>query len=390
MTRVIVAALTAFLLADGREPQQLSRSGYGAYEVSLAVSGNQRAAAWYDTRDGHPEIYLRILNAEGQVSGPERRVTSGTDFAYEPDIAAVRGNFAIAWYEKNPSTGRLHAKLGLVTGEGRMLWSKPLSTPDHDTRNPVVRIAGGEVFCAWLEGLPDQEPSVWAGWFDLSGQVRRAAQRLAAAGSTTWNLNAAVDDRGDVWVAFDAAAGTRADGLFLVRIGKTASDVRRISADDGSPSKYPDLAFSGSEPALTWFDERDGNQEVYLFIAPIDRLLQGVEADSEPRARRVTNTRGESIGAYVAWNHGKVGLAWSDNTDGQHEIYFERFDSGGESLGTAKRLTNNSTESLIPAIRPWRDGFAVAWNEYRPGPSGAHGPGGHSEIALSILPGLRK
>ena len=39
------------------------------------------------------------------------------------------------------------------------------------------------------------------------------------------------------------------------------------------------------------------------------------------RARRVTDTKGESIGAYVAWNHNRIGLAWCDNTPGQQEVY---------------------------------------------------------------------
>src|SRR5262249_12923219 len=154
---------------------------------------------------------------------------------------------------------------------------------------------------------------------------------------------------------FDATSGTRADELFLAHVSRTSSDVRRLTADDGKASKYPDIAFSGTRVALTWFDEKDGNQEVYLFVSPADDLVEGLEG----RATRITDTPGDSIGAYVAGNGDRVGLAWCDNSiRRQHEVYVAQFDAGGKNIGGTTRLTDNPSDSRIPAIRPWRDGFA--------------------------------
>lgn len=377
----VLATAAVLMAASTGQPHQISQSGRGAYEASLAVSGRQRAAAWYDTRDGHAEIYLRLLDSNGRAAGPERRITNGSDFAYEPDIAAVSGNFALAWYERNPATGRLRAKLGLVTKDGRTLWIKTLSAADRDGRNPVVRLAGGELFCAWLEAAAGQDPEIWGAWFDAAGRSLRTPRRIAPAGRTTWNLNAVVDNQGGAWVAFDATVATKADELFLARVGKVADEIKRLSADDGFPSKYPDIAFGGNAAALTWFDERDGNQEVYLAVSPVDKIADEVDG----RARRITNTPGESIGAYLAWNGRQIGLAWCDNTEGQHEVYVELFDSQGRPLRAAARLTHTLTESLIPAIRAWRGGFALVWNEFQPGPGGAHDPNGRSEVMFGFV-----
>jgi hypothetical protein len=339
MMRLFAGAAAVLLLASSQNddaPRQISKSGKGAYEASLTVSGKQLAAAWYDTRDGHPEIYFRILDASGRPDGPERRVTNGTDFAYEPDIAALDDAFAIAWYEKNPATSALRAKLTLVSREGRILWGTTLSSAGREGRNPVVRVVKGDVLCAWLEYQAGQSPEVWARWFDAKGRPLAPAQRVAAAGRTTWNLNAAVDSHGRAWLTFDAAAGTRNDELFLARVDKTSSHVVRLSPDDGVASKYPDIAFRGDTAALVWFDEKDGNEEVYLAVSPLAQLADGVERT----ARRVTDTPGASIG----------------------------------------RLTDNASDSLIPAIRPWRDGFALVWNEFVAGKSGGHGDGGKSEV----------
>ena len=101
---------------------------------------------------------------------------------------------------------------------------------------------------------------------------------------------------------------------------------------------------------------------------------------------RVTTTPGESIGAYVAWNGRRFGLTWSDDSEGYHEVYFQSFDLEGAAILPPQRLTHNSTASLIPAIRPWNDGFAVVWNEDVVQARGAHGSGGSSQIVFTFAP----
>jgi hypothetical protein len=133
--------------------------------------------------------------------------------------------------------------------------------------------------------------------------------------------------------------------------------------------------------ALTWFDERDGNREVYLAVAPAAELLLSVEE----HARRVTLTPGASIGAYVAWNRDRVGLAWSDNTAGNYEVFFQPFDAAGNALAPARALSDTPTSSLIPAIEPWRDGFALAWDEVALGSSSAASDSTRGEVVFTTV-----
>jgi hypothetical protein len=357
------------------EPLQITNSKIGAFEAALATRDNGFVAAWYDNRDGNAEIYMRLLDANGQPAGPERRLTNGLEDSYEASIETIGDAVAIAWYDKSEN-GLIVPKLGLWDAEGRNRWVRPLAASG---RNPVIRAQGGNIFCAWIAPDADDSEWVWAGWWTRDGDIRMPPQRLAPAGKTTWNLNAAALERGDALVVFDATAGTRADELFLVRVQPDGSRVVRLTADDGAPSKYPDIAV-GDHLAITWFDERDGNSDVYLLTATTDSELAG-EIDN--RARRVTSTPGESIGAYLRWgSDGRLGLAWSDNSEGQHEVYFQPFDAAGRPLAEPRRITRNRTSSLVPAIRSWRDGFALAWNEFRPGLE-AHA--GTSEIAFALV-----
>lgn len=265
---------------------QVTRSGVGAFEAALATRKDGFVVAWYDNRDGNAEIYMRPLDANGGPAGPERRLTDGPEQSYEANIDTVHDAVAIAWYDKS-ATDRLVPKLGVWEFSGRNRWVHTLSDVG---RNPVVSAHGEDLFCAWIAPGPDGGEWVWAGWWTSDGQQRGASQRLAPVGRTTWNLNAFAQDAGRALVVFDATAGTRADELFLVRVGPDGSRVTRLTADDGTPSKYPDI--HGAERlALTWFDERDGNQEVYLLIAD-DQEMTG---EIDRRARRITHSPGETL-----------------------------------------------------------------------------------------------
>jgi hypothetical protein len=203
--------------------------------------------------------------------------------------------------------------------------------------------------------------------------------QLGPASKTTWNLN--LDLAGsDAWVVFDAETSTRASELFVARVGERGMQLKRVTRDDGATSKYPDLAVDREgRVAMTWYDMRDGNDEVYLFVGGASDL----HGEIDGRARRVTTTEAESIGAYVAWNAGRVGLAWSDKDSGAHEVYFQTFDAAGMPSGSVERLTRSETWSLVPAIRPWRKGFALAWTEYRPASTAVHD--GTGEVAFTVV-----
>ncbi|HUQ52566.1 MAG TPA: hypothetical protein VM692_10115, partial [Gammaproteobacteria bacterium] len=198
----------------------------------------------------------------------------------------------------------------------------------------------------------------------------------------TWNLNAAISASGVAWVVFDAQVGTRAEELFLAKLDGEPGSLARLSADDGVRSKYPDLALEGERAAITWFDERDGNNEVYMAAGPVADLAQSIDK----HARRITITPGASIGAYVAWNAGQIGLAWSEDSGDNYEVLFQPFDATASPLAAARWLTETRANSMIPAIKPCGDGFVLAWDEVTPGEGGdAHDPSTRAEILFAIV-----
>jgi len=371
---VVTGALLMAACSD--RPVQVSYSGNGAYEVGMAPLGDGFVVAWYDRRDGNGEIYIRLLDAKGRPAGPERRLTNSPDDSYEASIDRLGDGFVVGWYEESEQ-GQQTAKLGLWSRDGTSRW---VHTFASGTRNPVVRTAAAGIFCAWVQIEGDGHEAVFANWWDEQGRPKAPPVRLGPASKTTWNMNAAIDDQGIPWVVFDTEVSTGASEVYVAKVDGLATAVR-LTKDDGAPSKYPDLAIGdGGRIALSWQDERDGNVEVYLLTG----VLGDLSGEIDGRSRRVTNTPGETIGAYLAWNGNRIGLSWSDKTSGQHEVYFESFDATGMPREAARRLTGNTTWSLVPAIRPRGDGFALAWNEYQPESVEVHNGG--SEVFFIPVP----
>ena len=78
-------------------------------------------------------------------------------------------------------------------------------------------------------------------------------------------------------------------------------------------------------------------------------------------------------------------MAWADDHEGQHEVYFQTFSPDGTAHASPRRLTDTPSASLIPAIVEWGDGFALAWNEDVIEERGDHRWGGRSDIFFATV-----
>lgn len=395
------------LLAACERPVQVSASGFGAFEPALTVVDEGLAVAWYDNRHGTDDIYLRLLDADLRPLTGELRITNSVDSSYEVALAPLGGDLAVAWYDKNVA-GELVVQLGRWNRQGAAVWQTALSAPDRNGRVPALERVGDLLFAAWIEedraaagmtvAADTAAAAIYGAWLDSAGNYRVPPFLITTASRSTWNLNTAALPDGRVALVFDAAYETAASELYLAvidgvdqgaaRSGETeaaAVTLVRLGTDDGAESKYPDIAIHGNIAALTWFDSRDGNNEVYLTVAELQSLAGITAGTSEQVGRRITQTAGDSVGAYLAWNGDKLGLAWNDDDSGRHQIYFQSFDTTGQPLQPVRQLTSTRAASRIPAIVPHAAGFALAWNEIEA--AGGHDDGqgqARSEIMLGL------
>ena len=118
------------------------------------------------------------------------------------------------------------------------------------------------------------------------------------------------------------------------------------------------IAVSGSVVHIVWFDNRDGNQEIYYNRSTDGGVIWGADT-------RLTNFVGNSSYPSITVSGSVVHIVWMDDRDGNTEIYYKRSSDAGVSWGTDTRLTNNSAYSDLPSVAVSGSIVHVVWTDTR-------------------------
>lgn len=143
----------------------------------------------------------------------------------------------------------------------------------------------------------------------------------------------------------------------------TGTDVVPVSEDDGRSSQAA-VAFTGDGYAAVWTDDRDGNSELYF--ARLDASGRKVGDDV-----RLTNDAAVSASPSVVWTGTELGVTWYDARDGNTEVYFTRLDEDGARIASSGiadlRVTNDAARSEDPRIVWTGEEYAILWGDTRDG-----------------------
>ncbi len=120
------------------------------------------------------------------------------------------------------------------------------------------------------------------------------------------------------------------------------------------------IAASGDVVHVIWFDDRDGNNEIYYKRSTNRGTSWGNDI-------RLTNSTGSSEAPSLFASGTEVYIAWQDLRDGNDEIYFKRSLNEGINWEADTRLTNNSSNSWYPSISVFGQLVHVVWQENRDG-----------------------
>jgi hypothetical protein len=96
---------------------------------------------------------------------------------------------------------------------------------------------------------------------------------------------------------------------------KVGGDVRVTT--DASWSWDPSLVWTGSGYGVAWWDDRDGNNEIYFARLSSEGVKVGGDV-------RVTTDAFISREPSLVWTGSGYGVAWGDDRDGNGELYFAR------------------------------------------------------------------
>ena len=136
-------------------------------------------------------------------------------------------------------------------------------------------------------------------------------------------------------------------------------DMRLTNDTASSETSYNNawcVGSGGSYVHIVWSDNRDGNYEIYYKRSSDNGISWGADT-------RLTNNSFSSTSPSISVYSSYIHILWTDNRDGNNEIYYKRSTDNGVTWGADTRLTNNSFSSLYPSIVAYSSNVYIAWCE---------------------------
>ena len=268
---------------------------------------------------------------------------------------------------------------GLLTSSDVRIDMAP-SNNDPDSVGPVMCLNSvGQVFVVWTDDR-DGKNDVWinkstdAGrsWMPAAVKVNQGLGNASNPDVACTNESVYVvweDDRdGELEnhnIYFNRSTG---DPAQLAESWEDADTLLETDDDGVSMSLGPQVAATGTEVYVAWFDDLNGSFDIFVAASE-----DGGEDFAEP-VRADSDAAGA---AYSAWPQIKVTsdsdiyVVWEESRDGKQDIYFARSQNKAQSFKTDVRIDKGDTKGQFNSFEPRfdvdSDVIYVVWHDERNG-----------------------
>ncbi|MEO0228067.1 MAG: hypothetical protein ABIL70_08485 [candidate division WOR-3 bacterium] len=129
---------------------------------------------------------------------------------------------------------------------------------------------------------------------------------------------------------------------------------------DGANSYMPTIGASSASVHIAWFDNRDGDWEIYYKRSTDCGNTWSGDI-------RLTDSPGESSHPSIAVAGNHLHLVWQDQRDGNYEIYYKNSFDDGRNWSPDTGLTSDPSPSFYPSVAVWGDKVHIVWTDERDG-----------------------
>ena len=301
--------------------QRLTSNSAASTEPCISSYGSNVHILFNDERSGYFEIYyMRSTNNGTNWSTAIRVSDDDTYHSYSAYIYATNYIYA-AWLDEY--FGDLDIYYSRSSNNGYN-WSAPVSLTNGNLaqKYPAISSSGSNVHIVYEDeraSLTNTE--IYYRRSTNSGVNWDAEIRLTNNSAQSWNPHI-TSEGNSVYVVFDDDR-TGNHEIYFKRstnngINWSSDAILTInSASSGSPA----ISVSGIYTHIVWGDSRDGNSEIYYKFSTNSGSSWGSDT-------RLTNNSGESRGANVCLSGNVVNVLWYDDRNGNNEIYYKRNPTG--------------------------------------------------------------
>lgn len=328
------------------------------YGWSIAASGDTIHIQFFDERNGLTKIFYKRSTDKGITWNNEVQISQGSSYS-ERGTMAVNGPFVHeVWQDWRDPSWEIYYKRSTDAGT---TWGSDirLTNDGGNSWAPGVFVSGTTVHILWSESRDG----------NMEAYYKRSSD-----GGLSWGADIRLSNNyAESWYPVGAAYGSNVhvfwtdnrDGNFEIYYKRSTDGGLSWGAETrltntASNSQNPTVAVNGSLIHLLYYDDRDGNFEIYYKRSTDGGLTWGTD-------NRLSNASGTSGTPSVAVSGTNVHITWEDQRDGNNEIYYKKSTNGGLNWGTDTRLTNSSAMSLYASVCVSGTLVHVVWFDERDG-----------------------
>jgi len=302
--------------------------------------------------------FVRSLSLE--AAWTTKRLTNNAGESYFAAIAVDGSHIYVVWCDNTPGNWEIYFRKSVDEGA---TWqaSKRLTYTAGDSMHPDIAVAGADVYLVWYDNTPGN-PEIFFRKSVDNGSTWQTAKRLTNTAGNSYGPAIAIYDASIYVTWYDEIPG---NGEIYFRkstdSGANWQSPEQLTNNSGL-SSWPDIAAKGVNIYVVWHDDTFENNEIYF-------MKSANSGSTWQTAKRLTYNTGNSIMPTLAVGGASIYVAWYDSTPGNNEIYSRKSADSGSTWQTAKRLTNNTGNSGNPALTVSGANIFVIWHDGTPGNS---------------------
>ena len=290
---------------------------------------------------------LLMTSINGQVWGPDTRLTHDPALSRYPSIAVFGKNIHVVWQDQRDENWKIYYKRSTNNG---LTWGGDIKLTSGGY--PSIAISGENIHVVWTAGF-----EIYYKHSTDNGQTWGDDTRLTQESHESWSPSIAISGENIHVVWPDDRDGN--EEIYYKRStdnGQTWGKDTRLT-QESHESWSPSIAVSGDNIHIIWYDRRDGS--VYY-----KRSLNNGETWTADQ--RLPDTSHSSWTSSIAVSENNIHVVWQDKFDvWEGKIYYKRSTNNGETWGEDVRLTNETNRSVYPSVAVSGNNIHIVWQDYR-------------------------
>ena len=332
----------------------------------IASSGNDVHIVWVDNRDGNDEVYYKRSTDEGVNWSADIRFTNNDLVDYSPSIAVSGKNLGVVWHVRQVASEPTHMYY-LRSTDGGLNWGVATQFSDEiGSWYPVIAVSGTATHLTWAQGVNPyySGPEIFY-MRSLDGTNWGPATQLTANDSDfsyAPSITVSNSPQSSVHIVWHDERDENKE-IYYKRSANGGSswgqDIRLTN--NSAVSSKPCVAVSPQgEVHVVWQDNRNGQHQIFYKRSADDGMTWGNDI-------KLAKTPGTSLNPSIAVSDslaGRVHLIWVAGT----RIYYQRSTDGGVNWDDEIQLTNFiSGEGYQSIVGFPRGGAQLVWTDNRNG-----------------------